>query len=503
MPKKLSARFIKRYIIPPVLTVGASAFILVEANWLHHHETHPTSVSTSVSGATGTTSPPSLTGLKHHLANAGTSHANTTTVNHSKSDNHSTDVLHSSGKQANQNNTSTPSKTTPTPVGDKGFTPLLGGTLTDSPDPKYLDLSQAFSSLVVQYGSSPQTTFDSTTMASQYGINVTLKLPKTITANQILLLPLSGGVIWAIVPPTAIGASGSLLTSSAPSQLFYTPYGGSNPSNVTLSLSAASLGSIPVTVGGSSVTTSWYHPPVSSSIKAPGNGTTSTASGLVVRTPLTPDASTQTSPTQAAQPPSPNSATSDGAAPGGAGSATTTNSAANHLTAANGTSDMNLLTATSQPQVRTVADAAGTNLYLHGLYKVDGGVVILLRTQRGSASGQWAYYWNESSKTLKPVCSITNSDSQFGWLAVGQHTIFWGERSLIPPQDTYYQGAQHMMTLATGAVRKIQIGDWTAEAVAGQDINSYHSDPDQADDELYFRVHDSPMWKEFVPSATP
>jgi hypothetical protein len=447
-------------IVPPVLTISASAFILLEASWLHHRETHPTATPGS-SVSTGV-NVPNLSGFKQHRTSPVGTQASTIT-NRSASQKHTTQSKASNNNDNQRTGHQGTNDTgTPTVTGDQGFSPVSGGTVKDAPNPSNLNLSTAMSSLVVQYGSSPQTTFDETVLSSQYGIHVTLNLPKNVTANQILLLPLSEGVIWAIVPSASSSSDGSLTASSQPSDIYYTPYGGSDPSKVTLSLSAECLGEIPVTTESSRITTSWYSPHANSTKSDVGSSASN--GGLV--------------------PTAPN-----------------TTAGANVTDAPQGAGDVKPESTSGQVQIRTVADTSGMNLYLRGLYKVDGGVVIVLRTQQGSASGQWVYDWNESTKSLKPVCSIVNSGSDFGWIAVGQHTVFWGQRSLIPPDDTYYKGTQYMMTLATGVKRQIKLGDWTSEAVAGQDIDTYHSDPDQADDELYFRVNNSPLWQEFIPSA--
>jgi hypothetical protein len=449
MPKKkFSIQRVARVIVPPVLAIGASASILLEASWLHHRETHPaTTPGSSVSTGVNV---PNLSGFKQHRTSQAGAQAPATS--HPTSQKHTTQSKASNNTQGKQNGSQNKSDTeTQAATGDQGFSPVSGGTVQDARDPSKLNLATAMSSLVVQYGSSPQTTFDGTSLSSQYGIHVTLNLPKNVTANQILLLPLTDGVIWAVVPTASTGSDGLLTASSQPSDIYYTPYGGSDPSKVTLSPGAESLGEIPVTTESSRITTSWYAPHANSTKSDSGSSVSNGASN-VTDAPETAD-------------------------------------------------DVKPQSTNGQTQIRTIADTSGINLYLRGLYKVDNGVVIVLRTQQGSASGQWAYAWNESTKSLKPVCSIVNSGSDFGWIAVGQHTVFWGQRSLIPPDDTYYKGTQYMMTLATGAKHRIGLGDWTSEAVAGQNIDTYHSDPDQADDELYFRVNDSPLWQEFIPSA--
>ncbi len=318
--------------------------------------------------------------------------------------------------------------------------------------------------MVTQYGPKPHTTFDPATLAAQSNIHVTLDLPKGIQASQILLLPLSEGVLWGIVP----AQSSTSAPADSPSQLFYTTYGGTNPSNVTLSENTDTLGEIPVTTTSLQMSTSWYKPQFTTNAPNTGNQT----NGPMLVTPGNAANSTQNSPGD-----------------------NTTN-----------TANTSIATPTSapenQPVIRTISDVTGggVNLILKSLYKVDGGAVIVVRTQQSDTSGEWAVLWNEVNKTLTPICSIHNSASDFGWLAVGQHTVYWAERSLIAPADMYYRGSQHMMTLATGVTRTIRLGTWTTEAVAGQNLHTYRSDPDQADDELYFRVNNTQVWKEFLPS---
>jgi hypothetical protein len=459
-----------RVLFPPVFTITASIGILSGAVWIHDHQqqsvagSHATPVGyndiadTQVNNQSASDTLPS-----RHAPQPGKSGASP--------NGHTSTSATASQKSTRQTQSSKPQHATNSgskqnsQAGDIGFTPVSGGTVTS------ISTHQAgFSTpscVVIQYGSSPQTTWKIAEIKAPSG--AILSLPKGVNINQILALQLKNGIIWSIIPPTQMGEFGNLEASIRATPLYFTPYPSSTQPETLLD-HAILLGNLPIYLaqGVGYPAMGWYHPQLLSQPQR-------TQSGRMAGQNLT----LQTTVGSAATP-SINS--SIGAQPS-AGSPT--NNAGNMAQSSTQIKSQSTNTTQTQPTPK-----GALNLYLQGFYQTSTGAIIVVSASNSSTTNQiWVYAWNATDKSLNPITALTNGNGTFSWLAITKDLVYFGTRHVLAPDYRFYEGSQHMFNVKTLKTYPIHLGTWTSEVVPYQN-------------DLQFRVKQSVNWMEFHPSNT-
>lgn len=412
--KKTRAKRVIKTLVPPILTVAASALILTTAVWVHGREQQADVISTLADVSTvgddslhpsptrpdNTTPNPQSTGSSKNPTNS------TTPSVPPKSDNE---------KPTTNQKQSTPA------AQDIGFSPVQGGTVSD-PDDSMNPYGGPESSTVTQYGKYPVTTWSGG--AAIVGSNKqSYSLPQGVSPKQFVGLTLKQGILWSIIPSTDVTNTGALGSSNAPTLLYYTPYTSAAGQNHNLSMGAMVLGSLPETLPKTEPTlwAGWYSPIQTATDNASGNTTNSSI------------ASTQ----NAADP----SSTSNSPASTDGGD--------------------------SAP---SSASGTGPYVYLKGLYQTSVGAVIAITVndnQKG-INRTWLYLWNESSKSISPLTEIANGNGSYGWFAVGSRVVYFGQRHLLP-NNRNYEGKQYLLNVATGKKTQIALGTWSPESYVIKD----------------------------------
>jgi|GEM_PF-4346888 len=473
-----------RKVLPPVFTLTASAAILAGSFWYYqneqqqNHATTGENVPTTV-GNDSRASQPQFTAT-NTSANHTTNPSRSSDKGKDKGSGATNSTKPAQGNPSTSNQTPDTSKnTTPATEGNIGFSPVSGGSVSSSLDPVG-GVTQPFASVMTQFGANPITNFNIDEIRTQFNVDVVLDKSLTRSPSQLVAIPLSKGVLWAVV-------AGEAQQAAKGTPLYYTPYGlTNNPSEVVLSPSQTQpLGTIPVqTANVAKLGSSWYNPghkPQSSN----QNNTTANAAAVVQ------------GPVNMGQP-------GDNSSSNGNSSSGTPNDASTQSTAAvyiKHPGTYSISTATGA-QIQLIDDSASTSqLYLSGLYQVNGGAVVTLLAQSNSGNSLLAYYWNENNESLIPICTVQNTNLSRGWVAVGTQTVYWGQRTLIPPAQQYYKGSQYMTNLSTDKTYGIKLGTWvdTGSVWAGKSLSAPADGPAN-EDSLYFKAGDTSQWMAFIPN---
>lgn len=500
---------ILKKVVPPVLTIGTSAVILTGSYAYYQHHREP---ENSIATVNFPSTLNSVATMRRGDEASGSNSTNNVT-NPSRSGQSPSDKPSRNsgkpGKSAKSGGTSSDTQTSPS-QGNEGFTPVSGGKVSDIADPNGM-ITQPFTSLVTQFGVNPVTNFNAQAFKSQFNITLTLDKSLNEPVSQLVAVPLYKGILWALVSPDIIEKNNG-------TPLYYTPYGlSTNVQQVDLSPKHAQLlGIIPATVADpTKIQTSWYHPgskPSSPTTNNSSNNNSSNQTSLVgsqawltVKSNnsnvTTNSTSNNTNGTGTESNPSLSpSNTTHGSS--NFGSATAGQNSTGSTSTQSGS-----LTNNSAPSNLTGEATSGGNaqLSLHGLYQVnnDSGAVITLFEQSAGSTYTWAYYWNENSESLVPICSIETTSQRRSWLTVGMQTVYWGQRTLIPPENRYYSGSQYMMNLSTLKTYPIKLGTWAdaGSVQAGKNLSQSPTEGPTNEDNLFFKAGGTSQWQEFIPNA--
>lgn len=461
MTKQLPARaqWVLQKIVIPATVVSSSICILTASYWYHERQLDRQLAEASpkkalvVQKQTPTTRRPAT---KHKQASS--TH---TSVKQSKPTNSTTQKTQTVTTKSGVKNSATVhetanSKTNDSPANQKQATHdgtqsakktqtnVLGGTLAPTKQGQITNTTAESS--VIQFGTSPQTANISTPMSSANGGSLTI--PSDIDKHTLLELPLTNGVIWAVVQPTQLEANGQLAQASTPTPLYYTPY----PSQGTVSLEAGAvtLGEIPTSTASQQLDANWAQTQATEQ-------ETNTAETVNSDEQANQIASSSDNPS--------------------AGQVTNT--------ASNGT------TGTQQNQTNPSPPsnvASVTHIYLFSLERTNAGAVIVLNLQDADgAQSKVVYLFNEATKSIQMLTQLPNDGDQFSWLAVGEDVIYWGIRSVNPDDPSTYSEKQTVYDVSTGRTQQISLGTWTSTAYPHQN-------------QLVFQVKNTTRWQTFTPA---
>lgn len=325
------------------------------------------------------------------------------------------DALGSSSSANPTNHSTAPAtgiKTTPstfTPVTlDVGFAPVSGGQVQGTTPPT--TATSVPQSVVAQFGEHPQTDFTPSALTTPMGD--VLHLPSGMDTSRLLALPLSKGILWAVVPPEAILANGLMGMAVEPTSIQYTRYQSVSGATQNLTDNTLLLGRLPSLASSPtpSATTDWYNP------VEPVTHNNLIDNGSAVSNGLANTSSTDSSPVSSApsvQPP-------------------------------------------TQP-----------TLYLRGFYQTSvGAVLMILEQQPNGEQSNLVYLWDEAHMTLKLVCALPNHGGTYSWVAIGYHLIYWETRRLTTTGEQHYVGEDNVYNVQTGLQTRIAFGSWASQATA-------------------------------------
>jgi len=338
----------------------------------------------------------------------------------------------------------------PDPVAiDVGFAPVSGGQVSPARAPS--GTTSTPEAVVLQYGSNPQTNFIDAALATPSGAH--LAVPADVNSQRLLALPLTKGILWAVLPPTgSVGSDGKMGTSSTATAIHYTLYeNSSGVATTNLNTEMTTLGTIPITTSdtGAAPGTNWYEPTHITNNNLSGSDTQNSTNAANSTSQGTNNATGAT-----------NQSSTDNTSGSAAGSSTA-----------------------------TVADG-GANLYLRGFYQTAvGAVLMVIKQQPDGAQSNLVYLWNESTMTLQLMCVLQNSGTQFSWIAVGPRLVYWETRQVTSAMAHGYQGADYVLNVQTGIKTHIALGQWSSQATVDGD-------------NLLFQVKNTAMWEQFTPNQT-
>ncbi len=506
MSKKFPGSLLRRGV-PAVLTLLGSTGILMGANWIHQQQlaaqlqSTATQVNVGTEGLTrqsniattgiGNLSQPRNVETTNLASNGTTSTSPSSTYsNYTASNPNKASASSSSSQGKYPSSGSGPSHgTNPTTLsGDVGYTPVTGGTVQTITGPGSGQATLP-SCVVQQYGPQPQTTL--TTANLQIPSGGTFTLPAGTSRNTLLAIPLHQGVLWAVVPATAMTPQGGLGAAQNSTTLYYTPYPSHVTSHVDLTQGAVSLGVLPIKATVSDIPwTGWYNPS-NAGVQGTSNSTSNTLSSSSGQLPASTHDTNSTTAATANNTASTATNSTSGTNPAGVPSTQSGNQS-------KGTTSGSIATSTSTQKTSRRPASTGSSslpagqayLYLASLYATYNGAVITLAVNEPGQTQNiaWTYLWTEQNQVLKPLASLANGKGTYSWLAVGSRLVYWGQRSLIPPDDRYFKGKQFVLNVLTGKLTAIRLGTWTSQAqVYG--------------DNLQFRVQDTTQWEQFTPAS--
>ncbi|RIV28789.1 hypothetical protein D2Q93_02000 [Alicyclobacillaceae bacterium I2511] len=476
--------------VPALFTLVGSAGILIGAHWIHQQQiaaklettttqapsdsggqTQGTNAATESSGGLSQSKSLGLPNTKTGTNN--TDKSSVTPTAPSKSTTSQTQVPASSSISSNittssSSNTmasSSGATVASTRSGNVGYTPVQGGIVQTIPGPTS---GQAVlpACAVQQYGSQPQTTL--TTANLQIPSGGTLSVPAEMTKNSLLAIPLQQGVLWAVVPATAMTPQGGLGAAQKPTTLYYTPYPATTVSHLELTQGAIRLGVLPLATHiRNTPWTGWYTPPTNLLQKNANTTSVTRLTNSVQSNTTASDTPTATAGTDKISIENNTSPTSTPATLGSqqpSGGETLVNS-------------------------KTPLPAGQAYLYLSSLYATEGGAVITIAVNEPQQTQNitWTYLWKEQDLSLQPLASLANGKGMYSWLAVGKQLVYWGQRSMIPPDNRYFKGKQSVLNVISGKITAIRLGTWTSQAQA-------------SGNDLQFRIQNSTQWEQFTPA---
>lgn len=483
-------RRIARGVLPPAATVLLSVAILAGAVWVRKQENTARLESSSAAslggtGSVGTQSVGTGSGglpdkgqslTQPHVTTGNTTHATSTHGNPSNTGSNKVSTSKPSGSKTGQPAGKSGNAPAPTGVSDVGFAPVTGGSVTSMSRAERPSESEV-SSVVREFGTNPDTTWQQRSISGPNGVTVTL--PAAASPSSDVVLPLRQGVLWAQIPQTQISPTGTLGPSATATSLWYTPFPsagtqvitqhaqllGTIPATVTeldSSLTGPSASSGPFTLATPPIT--WYGPTTGTLGAGSGNQTANNTTGSGGTT----NSSMGTG--------------STGSSSGSASGSSSTSSSSSTSGNASGTT-----------RTAAAASSAEAYLYLNGLYQTTQGAILALQATSSSATdatATWLYDWREATGQLTPIAALPNGNGTFSWFAPGTNLLYFGIRSVIPPLRIRFSGHQFVYDTATLTLTPIRLGTWASSAYT-------------SGDKLIFDVRNSTSWESFTPAGQP
>ena len=328
---------------------------------------------------------------------------------------------------------------------------------------------------VIQYGSIPTTTWSGHTIKGPH--QSVLTLDGISSPNDLLVLPLRSGVLFATVAPTSLQPDGLVSRAKGNSYLFYSPYPAAH-AIVPLVEHAEVLGTLPPTVAlganfpfkSTTLSARRILEGTTISQQSPVSGTTNNTSVQNTnQSATTANAANTTSATAN----SPQQATS-----------TTNNAASGQNNSPSNVSGNNAINTPVSKQL-----AKNVDTFFAGLYQTNKGAIILLtQSAPDGSTTNVGYLWSEQSQSLTRMMSLPNSGDSSSWFAVSPNLVYFGTRVVNPNTPSAYTFHQFVYNIANRATFPLTVPTWIDSA------GSF-------DDNLVFQYGHQTTSQEFIPGA--